>query len=178
MEIRVANERDASQLLNIYAPYVKHTAVTFEYDVPTVQEFEHRISSVLRKYPYLVAVLDGTVIGYAYASPFHERAAYAWSAELSVYVDQAYHRKGVGSMLYQKMEELLKQQHVTNLYACIAFPNPKSIAFHEGKGYRLIGHFTRCGYKLGRWWDMVWMEKMIGEHAGQPSPWIPFERKN
>ena len=84
MEIRVANERDASQLLNIYAPYVKHTAVTFEYDVPTVQEFEHRISSVLRKYPYLAAVLDGTVIGYAYASPFHERAAYAWSAELSV----------------------------------------------------------------------------------------------
>lgn len=167
----MANKEDAKKLLEIYAPYVRNTAVTFEYDVPSVLAFENRVSSIVEKYPYLVAVLNGTIVGYAYASSFHERAAYMWAAELSVYVDEKYHRRGIGSALYQKMEELLQKQNVTNLYACIAYPNPESIGFHEKEGYQLVGHFSKCGYKLGCWWDMVWMEKIIGEHKNPPKPW-------
>lgn len=174
MEIRLANEGDAERLLEIYAPYVRDTAVTFEYEVPSVREFRKRIGDIKTKYPYLAAVENGSVVGYAYASPFHGRAAYAWSAEVSVYVEREYQRLGIGAELYGELEEILKKQNVTNLNACIAYPNPSSVAFHERLGYRLIGHFTKCGYKLNRWWDMVWMEKMIGEHAVPPAPWKPF----
>mgnify|MGYP001623169482 CR=1 FL=1 len=176
MEIRVARVADALRLLEIYAPYVRETAVTFECEVPTAEEFKRRIASVLEAYPYLVAVEDGRIVGYAYASSFHDRAAYMWSAEVSIYVDRAYHRMGIGRKLYQRLEELLKRQCVTNLNACIAYPNPSSIAFHEKEGYRLVGHFTQCGYKQGRWWDIVWMEKMIGCHTVPPKPWRPFQK--
>lgn len=175
MEIRIADESDAPRLLEIYSPYVKNTAVTFEYDIPSVDEFKNRISSVLDKYPYLVAVMDGRIVGYVYASSFHERAAYRWAAELSVYVEQGYQQRGIGKALYHKMEELLRKQNVTNLNVCIAYPNPGSIRFHEKEGYRLVGHFSKCGYKLGRWWDMVWMEKWIGAHTSPPKPWKKFE---
>ena len=94
----------------------------------------------------------------------------------AIYVDRAYHRMGIGRKLYQRLEELLKRQCVTNLNACIAYPNPSSIAFHEKEGYRLVGHFTQCGYKQGRWWDIVWMEKMIGCHTVPPKPWRPFQK--
>ncbi len=175
IEIRMAVAEDIPNLLEIYAPYVKNTAVTFEYDVPSVEEFTQRMNSVLKKYPYLVAILDQTIVGYAYASPFHSRAAYMWAAELSVYVHEKYHRLGIGRALYHEMERRLKKQNVTNLNACIAYPNPKSIAFHEKEGYHMVGHFSKCGYKLGRWWDMVWMEKIIGSHDIPPKPWKHYE---
>lgn len=174
MKIRVACAADAPRLLEIYAPYVRETAITFECETPTAEEFEGRIASTLKAYPYLVAEEEERIVGYAYASPFHDRAAYRWSAEVSIYVDRAYHRMGIGRKLYQSLEELLKRQGVTNLNACIAYPNPSSIAFHEKEGYRLVGHFTQCGYKQGRWWDIVWMEKMIGPHTIPPRPWRPF----
>lgn len=175
--IREASHADASRLRSIYAPYVTDTAVTFEYEIPSVEEFQNRIAKVLESYPYLVAVLDGTIAGYAYASSFHSRAAYAWCAEVSIYLDQDYHKKGIGRLLYQRLEELLKAQQVQNLNACIAYPNPQSIAFHEALGFEMAGHFHRCGFKLNQWYDMVWMEKMIGEHEISPKPFISYSSK-
>ncbi|QNL43357.1 N-acetyltransferase [Oscillibacter hominis] len=172
--IRMAAAEDARALLAIYAPYVEQTAISFEYEVPTVAEFAGRIQKTLERYPYLVAERDGTPVGYAYASAFHGRAAYSWSVECSVYVEQGCRQGGVGRRLYQSLEGLLVRQNILNAYACIAYPNPASIAFHERMGYRTIGHFTQCGYKLGRWWDMVWMEKMLAGHPERPEPLLPI----
>ena len=174
--IRTASVSDAPALLSIYAPYVEKTAVTFEYTVPSPEEFQTRIAHTLDRYPYLVAERNREIIGYAYASAFKERAAYDWAVETSVYVSEDARRTGAGSILYKALENYLKRQNVINVNACIAYPNPGSIAFHEKHGYRIVGHFTKCGYKLGQWWDMVWMEKMLGPHPEQPEPFIPAGR--
>ena len=171
--IRMADEKDAEALLAVYAPYVEHTAISFEYQVPTLKEFTRRISNIRARYPYLAACQNGKILGYAYASPFHQRAAYSWAAETSVYVGEDVRGTGIGAMLYEALESILKKQQVINVNACITYPNPGSIAFHEKMGYKTAGHFTKCGYKLGTWWDMVWMEKMLGEHPRQPKAFIP-----
>ena len=165
IRIRPATEADAEEILNIYAPYVTDTAITFEYDVPTLEEFTGRIRHTLEKYPYLVAVKAGEIIGYVYAGAFYGRAAYDWSAETTIYIKKDCRHSGVGKLLY----------HVINLYACIGYPEvddeyltKNSEQFHEHLGYRLIGEFRKCGYKFGRWYHMVWMEKMIGEHPEKP----------
>ncbi len=172
--IRIARESDKEELLAIYAPYVSETAITFEYTVPTHEEFRDRIRKTLAKYPYLVAVQDAEILGYAYASEFKNRAAYDWAVETTIYVKQDSRKSGVGKKLYQALEEVLKQQHICNLYACIAYPNPGSIGFHERLGYQTIGHFSKCGYKFETWYDMIWMEKMIAEHDQHPEPFKPI----
>ncbi len=172
--IRIARESDKEELLAIYAPYVSETAITFEYTVPTHEEFRDRIRKTLAKYPYLVAVQDAEILGYAYASEFKNRAAYDWAVETTIYVKQDSRKSGVGKKLYQALEEVLKQQHICNLYACIAYPNPGSIGFHERLGYQTIGHFSKCGYKFETWYDMIWMEKMISEHDQHPEPFKPI----
>lgn len=183
ISIRIATEDDAEELLAIYAPYVEQTAITFEYDVPSEDEFRKRISHTLEKYPYLVAEENGKIAGYAYAGPFKERAAYDWSVETSIYVDMTKKRKGIGRLLYDRLEEILKKQGILNVNACIGYPQiddeyltKDSMHFHERLGYHMVGTFHQCGYKFGRWYDMVWMEKFIGEHsmqANQPDV-IPF----
>ena len=172
--IRIARESDTDELLAIYAPYVKETAITFEYTVPTLEEFRERMTKTLMKYPYLVAVQETEILGYAYASEFKNRAAYDWAVETTIYVKQDSRKSGVGKKLYQALEEVLKQQHICNLYACIAYPNPGSIGFHERLGYQTIGHFSKCGYKFETWYDMIWMEKMIAEHDLHPEPFKPI----
>ena len=172
--VRTADINDAPALLSIYAPYVENTAITFEYTVPSEEEFSRRIAAVLERHPYLVAERDGSPAGYAYASPFKERAAYDWAVETSIYVAEDLRGTGAGTVLYEALELILKQQNIINVNACISYPNPGSISFHEKLGYRTVGHFTECGYKLDRWWDMVWMEKMLGEHTCPPSPFIAF----
>lgn len=174
MRIRIAVPEDAANLADIYAPYVENTYVTFEYTVPSAKEFENRIRHTLEKYPYLVAEEENVLLGYAYASPFHARAAYAWSAETSVYIRQDCKRKGIGHMLYSALEEILRRQHVCNLCACIAYPNPASISFHEAFGYKTIAHFHASGFKHNAWHDMVWMEKELCPHETPPQPFIPF----
>ena len=172
--IRRATEADASELLTIYAPYVTDTVITFEYTVPSVEEFPGRIKHTLSKYPYLVAVDDGVIVGYAYVSPFKGRAAYDWAVETSIYLKKDCKGKGLGTKLYLALEDVLKRQHILNLNACISYPNPESIGFHERFGYKTVAHFTQCGYKFAKWHDMIWMEKMIGEHTVNPEPVIPF----
>ncbi|MDF1493864.1 GNAT family N-acetyltransferase [Caproiciproducens sp. CPB-2] len=172
--IRMASESDAQQILDIYAPYVTDTAITFEYDVPDIEEFTQRIRNTLKKYPYLAAVRDGSVVGYAYACAFKGRAAYDWAVETTVYVKGDCKAKGTGKKLYQALEEILKKQNIINLNACITCSNAESVGFHEHLGYKTVAHFTKCGYKFHTWYDMIWMEKMIGEHVENPDPFIPL----
>ena len=177
MRIRPATLADAEILRDIYAPYVEETAVSFEYTVPTVAEFTERMKDIMKRYPYLVAEEAGEAVGYAYASPFHEREAYSWSAELTVYLRKDQRGWGRGRLLYEKLEQILRAQNITNLYACIAWPEQEdeyltgaSARFHERMGFRLAGMFHRCGYKFGRWYSMVWMEKEIGTRREKQPP--------
>lgn len=179
--IRLATPKDAAEILKIYAPYVEDTAISFEYEVPSVDEFRDRIERTLERYPYIVAEQDDRIIGYAYVSIFHERKAYDWAVETSIYVDKNCKRNGCGMQLYQALEKILKKQHISNLYACIAYTEQEderltndSMHFHEHLGYELVGTFKQCGYKFNKWYDMIWMEKIIGEHPEMPEAFIPF----
>ena len=172
--IRVATEADAEEILAIYAKYIEQTAITFEYVVPSIEEFRGRIRHTLERFPYLAAEKDGKIAGYAYVSPFKERAAYDWSVELSVYVKDGVHRQGVGRLLYTELEKILYAQNVYNLCACIAYPYPDSEKFHERMGFQTVAHFHHSGFKSGHWVDMIWMEKALREHDGAPEPFIPY----
>jgi phosphinothricin acetyltransferase len=186
MKIRVATPKDAEALLGIYAYYVKETAITFEYDVPTVEEFRGRIENTLKKYPYLVAEEEGKIVGYAYASAFKTRAAYDHSVETSIYVAKDCRRAGLGSFLLENLEKNLGKMNILNVNACISVPDGEedehltfgSVRFHEKNGYKLVGTFHECGYKFGRWYNMVWMEKMLGEHVSPAPDVIPFPNLN
>ena len=184
IKIRIATKEDAAALLEIYSYYVKNTAVSFEYEVPSVQEFERRICTTLENYPYLVAEVDGKIKGYVYAGRFSPRTAYDWTAETSIYIDKDTHRMGLGRMLYEKLEEYLKAQNVTNLYAGVAdlaeetdpYLTRNSEHFHKAVGYKTIGNFTRCGYKFDRWYNLIYMEKIIGEHCVPQKAFVPFSK--
>lgn len=169
--IRSASVNDAEALLKIYAYYVENTAITFEYDVPTLEDFQKRITNTLKKYPYLVVEKEGTILGYAYAGVFKDRAAYDWSAEVTIYLKYDAVKCGLGRMLYEALETEMKKRGFLNLYACIGYPieedeylTRNSAEFHAHLGYQTVGEFHKCGYKFGRWYNMIWMEKLIGEH--------------
>ena len=171
IKIRAATPDDAPALLKIYAPYVKNTSITYEYDVPSEEEFRRRIESTLRRYPYLVLEREGDILGYAYAGPLHSRPAYDWAVETSIYLDQNARGGGLGRKLHDALEAVLREQGFLNMNACIAYPEVEdeyltknSAEFHAHLGYRMVGGFTKCGYKFHRWYGMVWMEKLIGEH--------------
>ncbi|BCK43567.1 N-acetyltransferase [Streptococcus suis] len=161
IDIRSARTEDATDLVAIYAPYVEKTAITFETEVPTVEAFASRIEKTLEKFPYLVAVEEGKVVGYAYASTYYARAAYDWTVELSVYVSREVRGKGIGSLLYAALEEELTVRGFKNFLACIALPNPASIALHEKRGYEQVAHFKKVGYKFDTWHDIVWLQKSL-----------------
>ncbi|HGO5511893.1 GNAT family N-acetyltransferase [Streptococcus suis] len=164
IDIRSARIEDAADLVAIYAPYVEKTAITFETQVPTVSEFASRIEKTLVKFPYLVAVEEGKILGYAYASTYYARAAYDWTVELSVYIQQEARGKGIGSMLYDDLEEVLTVRGFKNFLACIALPNPASLTLHKKRGYEQVAHFKKVGYKFDTWHDIVWLQKsLVGE---------------
>lgn len=175
--IRPATVSDAPQLQAIYAYYVQNTAVTFEYDPPTVEEFAARIRNTLEKYPYLVICEDGRIAGFAFARAFRARPAYDYSAETTIYLHHDRRSRGLGRAVYTALEEELRRMGVRNLYACVgynededAFLTHTSPLFHEHMGYRTVGLFRNCGYKFGRWYGMIWMEKIIGDYPDRPEP--------
>lgn len=174
VKIRMATVQDAKVLLEIYKPYVEKTVISFEYDVPSEEEFAGRIANTLKRYPYLVAEKEGKILGYAYVSPFKTRAAYDWSVETTIYLSEESKGLGIGTKLYMALEKILVKQNIINVNACIAYANPESIAFHEKLGYKTVAHFTKCGYKLGQWQDMIWMEKILKEHPTKPEAIIPI----
>ena len=181
--IRRATLADAEKLREIYAYYVRNTAITFEYDVPSEEEFRERIRKTLLKYPYLVLEQGNTLLGYSYAGPFVGRAAFSWSSEVTVYLAKKVQKKGYGKRLYQALEAELKNIGIRNLYACIAYPNEEdeyltknSAQFHSCMGYRQVGMFHNCGYKFKRWYSMIWMEKIIGNHNDNPDDDMELKR--
>ena len=181
VKIRLAVPGDAEELCKIYATYVEKTAVSFEYQVPSAAGFRERIEDTIRKYPYLVAEKEGEILGYAYTSDFVGRVAYDHSSEMTIYLDETKRKMGIGRKLYSAIEEICKAQNITNLYACIGYPETEdeyltknSAEFHAHLGYRLAGKFYNCGLKFGRWYHMIWMEKIISTHGAAPAPVIPF----
>lgn len=176
MNIRIATINDAQQLLNIYAPYVLDSTFTFEYEVPSRQTFEARITSTLKTHPYLIAEADGVLLGYAYAHPFNEREAYQWSAEISVYIADSAKGQGIGRQLYQAIEEILKAQHVMQLLASITADNQNSVVFHEHMGYHLVGTLSHVGFKHGQWLDVAWLQKNLTSPTDAPAAFIPFSQ--
>ena len=168
MLIRSAATDDAQRLLEIYSYYVEDTAISFEYETPSLEEFRGRISQTLEKYPYLVAEENGVIKGYAYAGVFKGRAAYDHCCEVTIYLDRDSKGNGYGRALYEALEEALKKQGIMNLYACIGDPivedeylTKNSEKFHQHMGYTKVGEFHKCGYKFGRWYNMIWMEKIL-----------------
>ncbi len=171
--IRRAAADDAAALLDIYAPYIRDTAITFEYDVPAAEEFAARIGDIARTHPYLVCERDGRPVGYAYAHNIRERAAYDWAAELSVYLAPAAQGQGAGTALYRCLIDLLAMQNLRILYGCVTLPNEKSERLHEKLGFAPVGVWHGAGWKFGRWHDVGWLEKRLGGD-GAAQPVIPF----
>ncbi|MCD8367576.1 MAG: N-acetyltransferase family protein [Clostridiales bacterium] len=171
--IRAARPGDAAALAAIYAPYVLETAITFEYEPPDAAEFRRRMEAIQGRYPYLVAEKAGEVLGYAYAAPFHDRAAFAWVAEPSIYLRRDARGQGLGTALYARLEELLRGQGIVSLCALIAdaeaedeYITHASVRFHANRGFAELGRYPRCGYKFGRWYDLVWMGKALASAGG------------
>jgi L-amino acid N-acyltransferase YncA len=174
MEIRLARESDAEAILSVYAPYIRNTAITFECEVPSPEEFRSRIRNISADYPYLACISDGRLIGYAYAHRQMERSAYQWNAELSVYLDGAHRRRGIGKALYGALLEILRLQNVQNVYGGVTVPNAPSEALHGHFGFTRLGVYHDTGCKCGAWHDVAWFEKSLGSHGSAPKAFVPF----
>jgi L-amino acid N-acyltransferase YncA len=174
--IRLAAASDAEALLAIYAPIVAETVISFELEAPTPEEMQRRITATLPSYPWLVYEEDRAVLGYVYASKHRERAAYQWSADVSVYVHPRARRGGVGRALYISLFALLRLQGIYNAYAGITLPNAASVGVHEAVGFRPVGVYASVGYKLGGWHDVGWWQLGLRERNGAPQPLTPFSR--
>lgn len=172
--IRLATPDDCNEILDIYAPYVADTTISFEYVVPTAQEFRGRMEGIMRVYPYLVCEEGGRIVGFAYASRFKERASYDWDITLSVYFSPGHTARGLGGRMYACLERLLRLQNVQNMYGYIDSSNAHSHRFHAKQGFRQIVVYEKVGYKLGRWLDSTGFVKFIGAHETPPRPFIPF----
>ncbi len=175
ISIRAVTPDDAPRLLEIYGYYVERTAISFEYVTPSEMEFRGRIARISEKYPYLAAVSGENIIGYAYAREFVGRAACDWCAEVTVYVAHDCRKSGVGKALYNVLENSLRKMGIINIYASIALPEQEdeyltrnSAEFHLHMGFEQTAQFHRCGYKFGRWYDLIWVEKFIGQHVQNP----------
>ncbi len=172
--VRIADERDCGQISHIYAPIVRDTAISFEEEVPSATVFEQRMQATLPTHPWLVAEGGGDIMGYAYASAHHSRAAYRWSADVSVYIDSNYRRRGIGRALYTALFRLLEIQGLYTVYAGIALPNPGSRGLHESLGFTLVGIYRQVGFKHGRWIDVGWWELALRERSLPDSSPLPF----
>lgn len=166
--LRRAHLEDAEAILEIYAPYIRNTNITFEYEVPSLSEFRDRMAGIMEGYPYLTCEIDGIAAGYAYAHRYKERAAYQWDAELSVYLREGCERRGIGQAFYTALMEILKEQHVRNVYGIVTSPNPPSEALHAAMGFRLAGVSLKTGYKLGKWIDVSCFERPLGDPDSPP----------
>ena len=169
VEVREATPEDAAAVAEIYAYYVEHTAVSFELEPPDEAEMRRRMEAHGEEYPFLVAELGGETVGFAYAAPLKDRAAYRPSAEVTVYVKKGCRRRGVGRALYEELEYLLRVNAFTNVFACIAYPSggedryldKTSPYFHRAMGYKVCGVFENCAVKFDTWYSMIWMGKSL-----------------
>ena len=173
-KIRQVQLSDVEAILKVYAPFITDTCISFEYVVPSVEEFAQRIAGISAEYPYIVLEADGEIVGYAYAHRYLERVAYSWDVEVTIYLAPKVQGKGLGVILYDTLEKLLALQNIKNLYSCITGDNVHSIEMHRSMGYEIIGTFPKAGFKHDRWLDVVWMAKAIGEKENAPLPLVLF----
>jgi phosphinothricin acetyltransferase len=166
--IRLAEKRDVPGILEIYAPYILETSVTFEEIVPDEESFWKRIQGIMDELPYLVCEIDGRIAGYAYASGYRSRASYRWTKEVSVYIHSDFHRKRIGHALYTSLNEMVRFQGIADLLAIITMPNESSVAFHENFGYRKCGEFAKVGYKQNQWQNVGWFELFLQDENEAP----------
>lgn len=182
--IRLAEDRDAAAIAAIYAPHCEASAVSFELVAPSPDEMAKRIRTVSAEHPWLVLEVEDAacqaeprgkegerrLVGYAYASPHHERAAYQWSVSTAIYVSNAYHRRGVGRALYTTLFELLRALGYFKATAGITLPNPASVGLHEAFGFTPVGVYRQIGHKMGAWHDVAWFEAEVQPIAENPAP--------
>jgi L-amino acid N-acyltransferase YncA len=152
--LRKATLADAEALVSIYSYYVEKTAITFELETPSLEEFKTRMTNVMKRYPFIVVELDGVIVGYAYASPFKERLAYRFSVESTIYLDQSVRGQGLGKILYTELLNKLKAQNILSVIGVIAITDSGSVALHEKLGFKKIGILPKVGFKLSQWWDV------------------------
>ena len=176
--LRDATIQDIPAIWDIYRPYILNTAITFEYDVPTLAQFEDRFRAITREFTWLVWEEDGEILGYAYGSRAFERAAYGWDADLSIYLRQGCSGRGIGRALYETLEQRLAAQGYYVLYALVTSANAGSCAFHEAMGYREAVRLPACGFKFGQWYDVIWYEKRLktGNPEQFPISWAQASR--
>jgi phosphinothricin acetyltransferase len=175
MEIRLAGPGDAPGIQAIYGPIVAGTVTSFEYEVPDAAEMARRVASRWPAHPWLVAVDGAEVLGYAYSGAFKDRAAYAWSAEVSVYVHPDAHRRGVGRSLYGALFALLRRQGYRQAYAGVTLPNAASVGLHEAVGFVPVGRYARVGWKFGAWHDVGWWQCALDGDDAPPRDIRPLD---
>ncbi len=168
--IRMATVEDCERILEIYTPYILNTTVSFETEVPSVEEFRERMKGIQAQFPWLVCEVDGKIAGYAYASKHAQRAAYQWSVDVSIYLDEAYHRMHIATDLYKALIDLVRAQGYYTAYALISVPNERSDMFHEKIGFRYAGTLHNAGYKLGQWHDLKYYEYELAAYPDVPVP--------
>ncbi len=166
--IRSARGEDAEGILAIYAPIVRETFISFEVVPPTIEQMRERIEGTLVKFPWLVCEEEEHILGYAYASRHRERAAYQWSADVSVYVAAECRGQGLGRALYTPLLQILTDLGYYSALAGIVLPNPASVGLHEAMGFRPVAVYHNIGYKLGAWHDTGWWQCKLREYEGQP----------
>lgn len=176
MSIRQATVQDVPHILEIYAPYVENTAISFEYIVPSLADFTQRFLGITSHFPWLVWEENGKILGYAYGSQPFERAAYQWNAEASIYLCPEAQGKGIGKKLYAALEVILQKQGYKKVYAIITTANKASVSFHQAVGYRHIAAFPDCGYKFGKWHGTIWMEKSLNTWDTPPREPISIQQ--
>jgi phosphinothricin acetyltransferase len=175
--IRRAERSDAEAIRRIYEPYVSVKATSFEAVAPDREEMERRLLAFQDRFPWIVCEEHGEVVGYAYASPHHERQAYQWSVNVSVYLDARAHRRGIGRALYLALFDLLRRQRFVNAYGGITLPNPASVGLHESLGFIPVGVYAGVGFKFGRWHDVMWLHLRLSDAPspdGDPLPCVPL----
>jgi len=161
MEIRIAITEDANQILEIYAPVVENTAISFELNVPSIHEITKRIEIYTKSHVWLVAEISGTVLGYAYATPHRSRDAYKYSVETSVYIRDGARESGIGKQLYRELFKVLKDKGFHCAFAGIALPNAASEALHQSVGFKPIGIFEEIGFKNNKWHNVAWWQRRV-----------------
>lgn len=166
--IRLAERSDVPGILEIYAPFILDTSVTFEETVPDEESFWERVQEIKKELPFLVCEIDGRVAGYAYASGYRSRASYRWTKEVSVYIHPDFQRRKVAHALYSSLNEMVRYQGVANLLAIITMPNEPSVAFHEYFGYRKCAEFAKVGYKMNQWQNVGWFELFLQDENEPP----------
>jgi phosphinothricin acetyltransferase len=166
--IRRATTADAVDIAAIYAPYCETTVISFEEAAPDADEMARRVAAIGSTRPWIVLEDEGVVIGYAYASAHHERAAYRWAVSTAIYVNRGHHRRGAGRALYTTLFALLRALGYRQATAGITLPNPASVALHAAFGFAPVGVYRQIGYKMGGWHDVGWYQVEIQPMSAQP----------